>query len=118
MLTVSARQLQHKPLPDDVWEQHPRLLRLASHVKTLLIHPISCPTLDHYLDTFWRQGAILVDMHTLTEVSRSLSSGPSRTALFPRLQRLEVNSFYGISAELLLPLLGTNLSSCVAYCQI
>ncbi|KAL1732354.1 hypothetical protein EV714DRAFT_282725 [Schizophyllum commune] len=108
----------HKPLPDDVWEQHPSLLRLASHVKTLLIHPISSPTLDHYLDTFWRQGTILVDMHTLTEVSRSLSSDPSRAALFPRLQRLEVNSFSGISAELLLPLLGANLSSCVAYCTI
>ncbi|KAI5825809.1 hypothetical protein K523DRAFT_341615 [Schizophyllum commune Tattone D] len=109
---------QHKPLPDDVWEQHPNLLRLASHVKTLLIHPISCPALDHYFDTFWRQGTILVDMHILSEVSRSLSSGPSRTALFPRLQRLEVNSFSGISAQLLLPLLGANLSSCVAYCTI
>ncbi|KAL1759389.1 hypothetical protein FB107DRAFT_205309 [Schizophyllum commune] len=109
---------QHKPLPDDIWEQHPSLLRLASHVKTLLIHPISCPALDHYLDTFWRQGNILVDMHTMTEVSRSLSSGPSRTALFPRLQRLEVNSFSGISAQLLLPLLGANLSCCVTYCTI
>lgn len=118
MLTVSARQQQHKPLPDDIWEQHPSLLRLASHVKTLLIHPISCPALDHYLDTFWRQGNILVDMHTMTEVSRSLSSGPSRTALFPRLQRLEVNSFSGISAQLLLPLLGANLSCCVTYCTI
>ncbi|KAL1697075.1 hypothetical protein GGG16DRAFT_42678 [Schizophyllum commune] len=107
-------------LPHDVWERNRNIIRLAGHVRKLLIHPIADLNLDCHHVTFY-EGARgrSMDWDALKAFARSIPVS-SDFILFPLLQHLEVGSSFtcGISTKVLRPLLGPNVRTIVAHCPM
>ncbi|KAI5835080.1 hypothetical protein K523DRAFT_337722 [Schizophyllum commune Tattone D] len=107
-------------LPHDVWERNRNIIRLAGHVRKLLIHPIADLNLDCHHVTFY-EGARgrSMDWNALKAFARSIPVS-SDFILFPLLQHLEVGSSFtcGISTKVLRPLLGPNVRTIVAHCPM
>ncbi|KAL1697083.1 hypothetical protein GGG16DRAFT_42310 [Schizophyllum commune] len=107
-------------LPREVWERNPNITRLANHVRKLLIHPITAIDRDIKHATFYEAiGHTSMDWASIKAVRRSMPLS-SDFVLFPRLQHLEVNSSFnnGINSEVLLPLIGPNVSTLEVHCPL
>ncbi|KAL1740457.1 hypothetical protein HDZ31DRAFT_76876 [Schizophyllum fasciatum] len=108
-------------LPEDIWDRRPDILRLASHVRKLLIHPISLSDVhrDCMLRTFSQNGYISTDRDSLKALAKSVQIHAG-FMLFPRLQHVEVNSNHasGISSKFLGPLMSPNVTTFVAHCSV
>ncbi|KAL1697086.1 hypothetical protein GGG16DRAFT_33558, partial [Schizophyllum commune] len=79
-------------LPHDIWERNPNIVRLANHVRKLLIHPISDINRDRKHATFYDDAnCTSVRWHALQAVVKSIPPS-SDFILFPRLQHLTVNT--------------------------
>ncbi|TRM56529.1 hypothetical protein BD626DRAFT_575549 [Schizophyllum amplum] len=105
-------------LPTTIWRAHPSILRLAGHVRTLLLHPINDFRVDCKLDTFHPNSAFL-KYDVFKTAAASLDQAHS-LILFPRLRTLEVNCslFHGFPGRLLRPFMKSGITSIVAHCPI
>ncbi|KAL1732353.1 hypothetical protein EV714DRAFT_206914 [Schizophyllum commune] len=106
-------------LPKDLWYRSLNILRLASHVKKLLLHPISDLPRDCMHSTFSDHGYQSMNWESLKLVARSIRQ-ESAFVLFPNLQHLEVDSCLsnGINSVKLLPFLGPSVTTFVAHCSL
>ncbi|KAL1752206.1 hypothetical protein FB107DRAFT_293307 [Schizophyllum commune] len=107
-------------LPHDIWERNPNIVRLANHVRKLLIHPISDINRDRKHATFYDDAnCTSVRWHALQAVVKSIPPS-SDFILFPRLQHLTVNTSFhaGLSAKILLPLVGPHVHTLEVHCPM
>ncbi|KAL1668167.1 hypothetical protein GGF50DRAFT_111582 [Schizophyllum commune] len=106
-------------LPKDLWYRSLNILRLASHVKKLLLHPISDLPRDCMHSTFSDHGYQSMNWESLKLVARSIHQ-ESAFVLFPNLQHLEVDSCLsnGMNSVKLLPFLGPSVTTFVAHCSL
>ncbi|TRM64194.1 hypothetical protein BD626DRAFT_491048 [Schizophyllum amplum] len=114
--TVSTEQPEK--MPQEVWHDHPNVLRLASHVRTLLVHPISDFGSSVKLDTFDPRQRTFMMFPLFKAVCVSLMK--DKLQLFPRLRTLEIGSpiKHGFPGKLLEPFINPGLASVVTHCQI
>ncbi|KAL1708217.1 hypothetical protein EV121DRAFT_287818 [Schizophyllum commune] len=106
-------------LPKDIWSRNLNILRLSSHVRKLLLHPISNLPKDCVHPTFSEHGCRSMTWEALKLVAKSIHPD-SGLVLLPNLQHLEVDSCFscGMGSTKLSPFLGPSVTTFVAHCSV
>ncbi|KAL1759390.1 hypothetical protein FB107DRAFT_287825 [Schizophyllum commune] len=99
-------------LPKDIWSRNLNILRLASHVRKLLLHPISNLPKDCVHPTFSEHGYRSMTWEALKLVAKSIHPDSGL--------HLEVDSCFscGMGSTKLSPFLGPSVTTFVAHCSV
>ncbi|TRM56527.1 hypothetical protein BD626DRAFT_413685, partial [Schizophyllum amplum] len=108
-------------LPSNLWKEHPNLVRLAAHVRTLILHPMSDFNTDCMLDTFATQERTgTFTMHSAFKATSTSLMKAHPLKLFPHLRTLVIGTAlrHGFPAKLLVPFINDGLTTLIAHCPV